>query len=230
MTPAASAAGSLWRMTSHERPTLLRMCQSTSRNISRGDDHRVAEEGWVALADRGSPDRVPAERRLGVPEEAAGPVREVGGRQHDRDRPGEHQRDQRQVEPAHAQRRQADDRAEHHRDHARHAAARSGTAAPVANSSRAATHAAERQDRDLPERHEPDAAHQQASPSADDRVDRHGREDLEPVRAEQVGQRDQDEREQDDDHHGAHAVALVEPRRRPGGSRAGWSLDRAHRV
>ena len=34
LMPAASAAGSLWRMTSHERPTLLRMCQSTSRNIA----------------------------------------------------------------------------------------------------------------------------------------------------------------------------------------------------
>ena len=47
----------------------------------RRDHHRVAEEGRVGLGDRGAADRAASERGLGVAEEAAAAVREVGGRQ-----------------------------------------------------------------------------------------------------------------------------------------------------
>ena len=56
---------------------------------------------------------------LRVAEEAGAAVGEVGRGQHDGDRAGEHQRDEREVQAAEAQRRQPDQRAEHHRDHAR---------------------------------------------------------------------------------------------------------------
>ena len=62
-------------------------------------------------------------------------------REHDRDRAGQHQRDQRQVQAAHTQRRQADQCPEHHRDDPGRSAARAGTAARSRTGRLAATQA-----------------------------------------------------------------------------------------
>ena len=172
------------------------MCAHTSRNISTATITVVAEERGLAGRDARAPERRDVDRAAVVAEEAVAAVGEVRRGQHDRDRAGEHQRDQRQVQAAEAQGRQSDQRSQHHRDQARaeqHERVRQrGREQDPRGDPRA-----EREHRRLAERDHADAPDQQPEAERDDRVDRHlgGRVDV--VRAEQRRQGEQHEQEQD---------------------------------
>jgi hypothetical protein len=216
-TPAASAAGSLWRIAAQER----------DQEHHHGRDHRVAEVGGVGLRDAGPAHLGVAEVVLHVAEETVAAVGEVGRGQHDGDRAGEHQRDQGEVEPAQPQRGQTDQRAQHHRDQPgqeqddrERQAGREGQPRAHPRPQREHGH--------LPQRHHADPADQQPEPERHDREDRHLRDHVRPVGADLPRQHEQHQSEQHHDHDHADALAAVQPGRRPGGRFAGGRLGDAH--
>ena len=164
-----------------------------------GDDHRIAEVRGLALRDARAADRWDVDRAAVIAEEAVAAVGEVRGGQDDGDRAGEHQRDQREVQPAEPQGRQAHERAQHHGDQARRqqherVRQRSREQDPRGHPR------SDRQHRGLAERHHADPADQHAETEGDDRVDRHLSARVYVVGAQQGGQHQQDERQQYHDH------------------------------
>ncbi len=185
LTPAASAAGSLSRIAAQARPGLAAHVEQRDEEHQRGDDHDVAVVGGVALGDaRPAHGLEPGEvGRARAPGEAAAAVREVDRDQHDVHCTGGHQRDQREVEPREADRRQPD-------EHAHAAGDRPGDEEQdgegevdgVVEAGRGPD--PDHEQRHLPERDQPDAAVQHPEPECDHRVDRDARERGRPVGAD----------------------------------------------
>ena len=158
---------------------------SAMRNISGGDDDDVAVVGGVALGDaRPAHGLEPGEvGRARSPGEAAAAVREVDRDQHDVHRPGGHQRDQREVEPREADRREPD-------EHADAAGDRPGDEEQDGEGEVDGEVEAGRgpdpdhEQRHLSERDQPDAAVQHPEPECDHRVDRDTRKGGRPVGAD----------------------------------------------
>ena len=105
LIPPASAADSLWRIAAQARPGRAADVDQHEQEHQHRDDHRVAEERGVGRGDARPADRRDVDRGAVVAGEAVAAVGEVDRRQHDGDRARQHQRDQRQVQAAHPQRR-----------------------------------------------------------------------------------------------------------------------------
>ena len=170
----------------------------------RADDDRVAVVGRVALRDAGPPDGLQPREvgGRGAAGEAGAAVREVDRGQHDVHGAGRHQRDQREVEAAQAEGRQADQHAHDARDRAGDEQQDRERQVGCVRDPRRRP-GADREQRDLAERDHADAAVQRHEARGDHRVDRDCRQGLDPVPAEHGRQDEQRDAEEGDDHRAA---------------------------
>ena len=108
LTPAETAVTSDWRNEAHARPGLPLMCQAATRNMIADDDDGVAVVGVVALGDAGPGTELkPDALRVSNPQKPRPPFGNLTDDQQQRDRAGGHQGDEREVQAAQAQRREA---------------------------------------------------------------------------------------------------------------------------
>ena len=170
------------------------------REAERRDEEREPEVGGVGLGEAG-PRRVANRRASTAAVESGAAFGKADGVDHDEERAGGHQRDERQIETTETQRRESDDRAE-----------RSGHDAPDDHVGRhremwivqtqAQRHPrADAQQGEVGERHQAEPAVQQPDAERRQRVHDRCGERAKPVRTEErrdpPGEKDQDDRDGD---------------------------------
>jgi hypothetical protein len=195
-------------------------------------DERVAEEALGLRGDGRAAQRRGARAGDRVPEEAGAAVREVRLLQHDRDRGGRHERDERQVQAAQAQSRKADDDADDPRDDAR-GEHEDRERQPGREAEPQGDPPAEGQEGDLSQRDHADPADEDGQAERHDAVDDDLRADLQPVVARQARQQEEQQQQEDRDadgvqHRPARGLLRGRPRRDGARARGAGLLSDAH--